>query len=117
MLLNLSKMRHPQLFSEMTTDVGTSDLVSWKPYLIAMQNYQWVKDENEKLPTAKAIHSSRYIWSVRIIVVPMGDIGKQIVNDYHSCNKIMRTFTWPIPKVEDIFSKLNGAKYFSTLDL
>ena len=26
-------------------------------------------------------------------------------------------FTWPMPKVEDIFSKLNGAKYFSTLDL
>ena len=26
-------------------------------------------------------------------------------------------FTWPTPKVEDIFSKINGAKYFSTLDL
>ena len=26
-------------------------------------------------------------------------------------------FTWPMPKVEDIFSKLNGARYFSTLDL
>ena len=24
---------------------------------------------------------------------------------------------WPTPKVEDIFSQLNGAKYFSTLDL
>ena len=23
---------------------------------------------------------------------------------------------WHIPRVEDIFSKLNGAKYFSTLD-
>ena len=26
-------------------------------------------------------------------------------------------FIWPMPQVEDIFSKLNGAKYFSTLDL
>ena len=24
---------------------------------------------------------------------------------------------WPMPKVEDIFSKLNGATYFTTLDL
>ena len=24
---------------------------------------------------------------------------------------------WPLPKVEDIFSKQNGAKYFSTLNL
>ena len=29
----------------------------------------------------------------------------------------MRKFVWPMPKVEDIFSQLNGAKYFSTLDL
>ena len=28
-----------------------------------------------------------------------------------------RKFIWPIPKVEDIFSQLNGTKYFSTLDL
>ena len=26
-------------------------------------------------------------------------------------------FVWPMPKVEDIFSKLNGTKYFSKLDL
>ena len=26
-------------------------------------------------------------------------------------------FIWPMPKVEDIVSQLNGAKYFSTLDL
>ena len=26
-------------------------------------------------------------------------------------------FTWPMPKVKDIFSKLNGSKYFTTLDL
>ena len=26
-------------------------------------------------------------------------------------------FTWPMPKVEDMFSKLNAAKYFLTLDL
>ena len=28
-----------------------------------------------------------------------------------------RKFTWPISKEEDIFSKLNGATYFTTLDL
>ena len=28
-----------------------------------------------------------------------------------------RKFIWPMPKIEDIFSQLNGTKYFSILDL
>ena len=31
-------------------------------------------------------------------------------------DKVTGKFIWPIPRVEDIFSKLNGATYFSTLD-
>ena len=61
---------------EMTIDTGNSDPVSQKPYPITMKNYQWVKDEIEKLLTAKGIHSSRSLWSAPIIVVPKGDGGK-----------------------------------------
>ena len=100
--------------TEMTIDTGTSGPVSQKPYPIAMKNYQWIKEEIKKLLTAKVICSSRSIWSVPIIVVQNGDGGKQLVIDYHALNKVTRKFTWPMPKVEDIFSKLNGAKYFST---
>ena len=56
--------------TEMTNDTGTSDPVSQKPYPIAMKNYQWVKEDIEKLLTAKVICSSRYSWSTPIIVVP-----------------------------------------------
>ena len=64
--------------TEMTIDTDTSDPVSQKPYLIAMKNYQWVKEEIEKLLTAKVIHSSRSSWSVPIIVVPKGGWRKAI---------------------------------------
>ena len=60
----------------MNTDTGISDPVSQKPYLIAMKNYQWVKEEIEKLLTSKVICSSRSSWSAPIIVVPKGDGGK-----------------------------------------
>ena len=62
--------------TEMTIDTDTSEPVSQKPYPIAMKNYQWVKDEIEKLLTAKVIHSSRSSWSASITVVPKGDGGK-----------------------------------------
>ena len=81
-----------------------------------MKHYQWVKEE-KKLLAAKVIHSSGSSWSALIIVVPKGDGEKCLVIDYRALNKVPRKFTWPIPKVEDIFSKLNGATYFTTLDL
>ena len=119
MNLNLQRTKHqlePHLTS-MTIDTGTSDPVSQKPYPIAMKHYQWVKEEIEKLLIAKVIHSSRSSWSALIIVVPKGDGGKHLVIDYRALNKVTRKFTWSMPKVEDIFSKLNGAMYFTTLDL
>ena len=103
--------------TSMSIDTGTTNPVSQKPYPIGMKHYEWVKNEIEKLLAAKVIHSSHSSWSAPIIVVPKGDGGKCLVIDYRSLNKVTRKFTWPMPKVEDIFSKLNGATYFTTLDL
>ena len=57
----------------MTIDTGGSVPVSQKPYPIVMKNYQWVKDEIEKLLTVKVICSSSLSWSAAIIVVSKGD--------------------------------------------
>ena len=103
--------------TSMTIDTGTTDSVSQKPYPIAMKHYEWVKDEIEKLLAPKVICTSHSSWSAPIIVVPKGDGSKCLVIDNRAPNKVTRKFTWPIPKVEDIFSKLNGATYFTTLDL
>ena len=56
--------------------------VSQKPYPIAMKHYQWVKDEIEKLLTAKVIQGGRSSLSAPIIVVPKGDGGKCLVIHY-----------------------------------
>ena len=103
--------------TSMTIDTGTSKPISQKPYPIATKHYQWVKAEIQKLLAAKVIPSSRSSWSAQIIVVPKGDGGRHLVIDYRALNKVTRKFTWPMPKVKDIFSKLNGATYFTTLDL
>ena len=103
--------------TQMSIDTGDSDPVSQKPYPVAMKHYNWVKEEIDKLLEAGVIRNSHSSWSAPIIVVPKGDGGKHLVIDYRALNKITSKFTWPMPKVEDIFSQLNGAKYFSTLDL
>ena len=96
----------------MAIDTGTTDPVSQKPYPIATKH-----DEIEKLLTTKVICTSCSSWSAPIIVVPKGDGRKCLVIDYRALNKVTRKFTWFMPKVEDIFSKLNEATYFTTSDL
>ena len=103
--------------TSMMIDTGTANPVSQEPYPIAMKHYEWVKNEIEKLLTTKVISTSHSSWSAPIIVVPKGHGGKHLVIDYRALNKVTRKFTWPMPKVEDIFSKLNGATYFTTLDI
>ena len=103
--------------TQMSIDTGDSDPVSQKPYPIAMKHYNWVKEEIDKLLEAGVIRNRHSSWSVPIIVVPKGDGGKHLIIDYRALNKVTRKFIWPMPKVEDIFSQLNGVKYFSTLDL
>ena len=103
--------------TKMSIDVGDSDPVSQKPYPIAMKHYNWVKEEIDKLLEAGVIRNSHSNWSAPIIVVPKGDGGKHLIIDYRALEKVMRKFIWPMPKVKDIFSQLNGVKYFSTLDL
>ena len=76
-----------------------------------------MKEEIEKLLAAKVICSSRSSWSALIIIVPKGDGGNRLVINCRALNKVTRKFMWPMPKVGDIFSKLNGATYFTTLDL
>ena len=83
---------------EMSIDTGNSDPISQKPYPIAIKNYQWVKEEVEKLLTAMVIHSSRSSWSAPIIVVPKEGRGKRLVIDYCTLNKVTQKFTWPLPK-------------------
>ena len=103
--------------TKMQIDTGDAESVWQRPYPITMKHYDWVRSEINKLHDALVIHNSHSSWSAPIIVVPKGDGGKCLVIDYRALNKVTQKFVWPMSRVEDIFSKLKGAKYFSTFDL
>ena len=103
--------------TKMQIDTGNPVPVLQRPYPIAMKHYDWVRNEINKLLDVQVVHSSHSSWSAPIIVVPKGNGGKSLIIDYRVLNKVKWKFMWPIPRVEDIFSKLNSTKYFSTLNL
>ena len=89
--------------TKMTLSTGNSDPVSQKPYPITMKSYQWVKEEIEKLLTAKVICSSRSSWSAPIIVVPKGDEGKRLVINYRALNKVTIKLPCPCQRLKTYF--------------
>ena len=112
---NLHKMKQV-LANTSHKNVNWQPVSQW-PYPIAMKHYNWVRNGINKLLDAQVICSSHSSWSAPIIVLPKGDGRKCIVIHYRALNKVTWKFVWPMPRVEDIFSKLNSAKYFSTFDL
>ena len=102
---------------KMSIDTGDACPISKKPYTLALKHYDWVKEEIDKLLEAGVIRESHSSWSAPIVVVPKGDGGERLCVDYRAFNAITRTYVWPVPRVEDIFSKLGKAKFFTTLDL
>ena len=123
---NLQKMKQALAttnLAKMQIDTCNSDPVPQKPYPrikgrdpIAMKHYDRVKDDINKLLDVKVICCSHYSWWAPIIIVPKGDGGKCLDINYRALNKGTCKFIWPMSKIEDIFSKLNGVKYFSKFD-
>ena len=101
----------------MTTDTGDHTPIAKKPYTIALKNYNWVKEEIDKLLEAGVIRESHSSWAAPIVVVPKSDGWKRLCIDFRALNKTIRTCIWPIPRVEDIFAKLGKAKFYTALDL
>ena len=64
----------------------------------------------EKIPNSE--------WAAPIVPVVKPDGSIRICGDYKlTANKAAKTESYPLPKVEDIFSSLSGGKLFTTLDL
>ena len=100
----------------MTINTGDHPPKAKNPYTLALKHYVWVKEEIDKLLEAGFIRQSHSSWSAPIVVVPKGDGGKRLCVDFRALNKITRTYVWPMPRVEDIFTKSGKAK-FCTPDL
>ena len=101
----------------MSIDTGDACPIAKKPYSLALKHYGWVKEEIDKLLEAGVIRESHSHWSAPIVVVPKGDCGKRLCADYGALNAITRAYVWPIPRVEDIFSKFGKVEFFTTLGL
>ena len=103
--------------NKMSIDTGDHKPIAKQPYTLSLKHYDWVRNEIDKLLQAGVIRESHLSWSSPVVIVTRSNGEKRLGVDFRALNSITRTYLWPIPRVEDIFSLLGKAKLFTTLDL
>ena len=114
-------------------DTGDSPPVSSRPYTLPLKHYEWVQREIESLERAGVITKSMSKWASPIVMVPKKSAPREppkrrLCVDFRKVNELQQEVIMagktkgqisihPLPKIDEMYAKLKGAKVFSTIDL
>ena len=117
----------------MDINTGDSPPIASKPYTLSLKHYDWVQKEITTLERAGIITKSISPWASPVVIVPKQSApGKppqrRMCVDFRRLNKQLLEVKnmsggkgcislVPLPKIDELFAKLQGYKVFSTLDL
>ncbi|GJY40110.1 putative nucleotidyltransferase, ribonuclease H [Tanacetum coccineum] len=68
-------------------------------------------------PDKGFIRPSHSPWGASILFVKKKDGSFHMCIDYHELNKLTIKNCYPLPRIDDFFDQLQGARYFSKIDL
>ena len=118
----------------MEIPTGDNPPISQRPYGLALKHVQWVQDEIETLERVGVITKSVSPWASPIVIVPKKTSPgepprRRMCVDYRMLNsllsKVEKAHTKakgvltlvPIPKIGEIYAKLEGSMVYSTFDM
>ena len=78
---------------------------------------QVVRDEVDKMLEKGVIRQSVSPWSSPIVLVRKKDGTWRFCVDFRKVNAVTHKDAYPLPNIEETLDSLDGAQYFSTLDL
>ncbi|XP_070057419.1 uncharacterized protein [Nicotiana tomentosiformis] len=92
-------------------------LISIPPYQIAPNVLKELKKQLEELLAIRFIKPSVSPWDSPVLFVNKNDGSMQICIIYRQLNKVTIMNKYPLPRNDDFFDQLQGAKVFSKIDL
>ena len=121
------------LLVEMDIDTGDSPPIASKPYTLSLKHYDLVQKEITTLERAGIITKSISPWASPVVIVPKKSAPgeppqRRMCVDFRKLNKQLPEVKnmsggkgcislVPLPKIDELYAKLQGYKVFSTLDL
>ena len=101
---------------EHTIDIGEAKPVKQRAY--TNRKHQEIIDEKtDDLLKRGKIEPSASPWASPVLLAPKPNGQWRFCVDYRKLNSVTKKDSFPLPRVNDLFSELSGNQYFSSLDL
>nr|ABA94346.1 retrotransposon protein, putative, Ty3-gypsy subclass [Oryza sativa Japonica Group] len=95
---------------------GTAPIYK-RPYRMAANELAEVKKQVDEQLQKGYIRPSTSPWGAPVIFVEKKDKTKRMCVDYRALNEVTIKNKYPLPRIDDLFDQLKGAKVFSKIDL
>ena len=63
------------------------------------------------------IRPSASLWGAPVLFEKKNDGTMRLCIDYHELNRVTMRNKYPLPRIDDLFDQLQGARVFSKIDL
>jgi hypothetical protein len=103
---------------EFTIDLipGTTP-ISQAPYKMGPKELVELKEQLDELEQKGFIQESISPWGTPVIFVDKRDGGRRMCGDYRNLNNVTIKNKYPLPRIQDLFDQVRGARVFSKIDL
>ncbi|GJX54571.1 putative reverse transcriptase domain-containing protein [Tanacetum coccineum] len=91
--------------------------VAKSPYRLAPSEMQELSEQLKELQDKGFIRPSHSPWGAPVLFVKKKDGSMRMCIDYRELNKLTVKNRYPLPRIDDLFDQLQGARYFSKIDL
>jgi hypothetical protein len=91
--------------------------ISKRPYRMNVKDLAELKKQIEELLSIGFIRPSSSPWGASKLFVDKRDGSRRLCIDYRSLNEVTIKNKYPLPRIEDLFHQMRGAKVFSKIDL
>ena len=91
--------------------------ISIPPYRMAPAELKELKEQLKDLLEKGFIRPSSSPWGAPVLFVRKKDGSLRMCIDYRQLNKVTIKNKYPLPRIDDLFDQLQGAKWFSKIDL
>jgi hypothetical protein len=90
--------------------------ISKRPYRMSVEELKELKKQLTELQEAGYIRSSSSPWGASVLFVQKKDGSQRMCVDYRSLNDVTVKNKYMLPRIEDLFDQMIGARVFSKID-